>query len=331
MDVTNSGKEAHIVNVHDKKMPYQDSYVAKIRTYVGHDFELVMPTTDVVIENSEGELLMIYNRDFDGWAFPGGYVEPEMAWQENAAREVLEEAGIHAKPEQLNLIGAISGKNFVAHYPNGDVAKLYTNIFHLTHWETEEAAIDDTEIDAKQWMSLKTIEHKHLTFSGQAVYRLYRQYQATKQVQMLTLDSDLQRFLDAQNGQIVGVSDYEAARDELAHGLKQTHWMWFVFPQLRGLGNSERAIFYGLDGVKEAHEYLAHPQLNERLAALIKVTLALPKSDPVALFGQVDAQKFQASLTLFNYISPDASLFQSALDKYFNGQQHVATLELLTK
>ena len=152
-------------------MPYQDSYIAKIREKVGHDFELVTATTDTVIENQKGELLMVFNRDFNAWAFPGGYVEPEMSWQENAARESLEEGGIVADPQQLQLIGTVSGRHYVAHYPNGDRTKLYTTIYLLTSWDDELSQIDDTEIDAKRWMSPKTIAHTPLTFSARQANR----------------------------------------------------------------------------------------------------------------------------------------------------------------
>ncbi|MBZ5969138.1 DUF1810 family protein [Leuconostoc gasicomitatum] len=309
-------------------MPYKDSYVAKIRKIIGHDFELVMPTTDVVIENKKGELLMIYNRDFAGWAFPGGYIEPEMSWQENAAREVLEEAGIHADSDKLKLMGAISGRNFVARYPNGDTAKLYTNVFLLNDWLSEDNNVDETEIGAKKWVSPQTIDHMHLTFSGQAVYRIYRQYKKTNSVQVLTLNSELQRFIDAQNGEIVGVSSYEYAVIELENGQKKTHWMWFVVPQLSGLGRSERAIYYGIHDQKEAYAYLNDAILKKRLEKIITITLTLETNDPVLVFGAVDAEKFQASLTLFSQIS-SSMLYKQALDKYFNGQKHVKTLALL--
>lgn len=309
-------------------MPYKDSYVAKIRELVGHDFELVMPTTDVVIENEKGELLLIFNRDFQGWAFPGGYVEPEMSWEENATREVLEEAGVYAKATDLKLIGTISGQNYQAKYPNGDVAKLYSNIFLLSQWHNETDKIDVTEIDEKKWVSPKTIDHMHLTFSGQAAYRLYRTYKETGDAQVLTIDREIQRFLDAQNGKIIGVNRYEDAITELSNGKKMTHWMWFVFPQLRALGRSERASYYGVNGIQEAREYLDDDVLKARLEKIVSITLSLTGNDPITLFGDIDAVKFQASLTLFGQVTGN-QLYQKALDKYFNGQQHAATLQLL--
>ncbi|MGL5887261.1 MAG: DUF1810 family protein [Leuconostoc suionicum] len=312
-------------------MPYQDSYVAKIREKVGHDFELVMPTIDVVIANAKGELLMVYNRDFDGWAFPGGYVEPEMSWQENAAREALEESGIRANAEDLQLIGSVSGVHYRTQYPNGDRVKLYTNVFLLTKWSEELDSIDDTEIDGKKWMTLKTIDHIHLTFSGRAVYQAYRQFKKTGHVQMLTINSELQRFLDAQDGRIADVNTYDDAIAELSAGQKKTHWMWFILPQLRGLGTSERAIYYGINGAREARDYLEDAELRARLEKIIQILLAIKSSDPVATFGDVDAKKLQASLTLFAQVSETPDLYQEALVKFFNGALHQPTLDLLNK
>ena len=225
-------------------------------------------------------------------------------------------------------MGAISGRNFVARYPNGDTAKLYTNVFLLNDWLSEDNNVDETEIDAKKWVSPQTIDHMHLTFSGQAVYRIYRQYKKTNSVQVLTLNSELQRFIDAQNGEIVGVSSYEDAVIELENGQKKTHWMWFVVPQLSGLGRSERAIYYGIHDQKEAYAYLNDAILKKRLEKIITITLTLETNDPVLVFGAVDAEKFQASLTLFSQIS-SSMLYKQALDKYFNGQKHVKTLALL--
>lgn len=165
-------------------MPYNESYVAKIRKYIGHDFNLVMPTIDVIIEQA-GKLMLIYNRDFDGWSFPGGYVEPEMAWAENASREAQEESGLIVNPDDFKLIGSISGKNYRAKYPNGDETQLFTNVFLASVIQKESNNIDQTEIDAKKWMAPDEIEKANLTFYGQAVYDVYKKYQATGQTQII--------------------------------------------------------------------------------------------------------------------------------------------------
>lgn len=160
-------------------MPYQDSYIAQVREKVGHDFLLVMPTVDVVIKNNDDEFLLIYNRDFDAWAFPGGCNEPGLSWQENAAREALEEGGIQIKPEKLALIGNIAGDNFIAKYPNGDTTQLFSNVFLCEEWDAESNDIDTTEIDAKKWVPISEIPATKLTFAGEAVWEVYQQYQAT--------------------------------------------------------------------------------------------------------------------------------------------------------
>ncbi|MDR3242089.1 MAG: NUDIX domain-containing protein [Lactobacillaceae bacterium] len=163
-------------------MPYKDSYVARIRTKIGHDFTLIMPTIDVIIEN-EGKLMLIYNRDFDGWSFPGGYVEPEMAWTENAAREAKEEAGLLVDSADLELIGSVSGPQYLAKYPNGDRAQLFANIFLANKFTAEISEIDESEIDEKKWMTPDEIKQARLTFAGEATYRVYQQFKQTGKTQ----------------------------------------------------------------------------------------------------------------------------------------------------
>lgn len=167
-------------------MPYQDSYVAKIREKVGHDFVLVMPAIDVVIKNKRDEFLLVYNNDFQAWTFPGGYVEPEYSWQENAAREALEEGGIQANPHNLTVIGNVSGPNYIAHYPNGDTVKLYTTVFLLEEWAGEVGELDATEISGKRWVPATEIANTELTFAGKVVWEVYSHYQQTGQPLSLT-------------------------------------------------------------------------------------------------------------------------------------------------
>jgi len=133
---------------------------------------------------------------------------------------------------------------------------------------------------------------------------------------------DLQRFVQAQDPVI------DAVMDELRAGHKRSHWMWFVFPQLRGLGNSPTAVRYALSGAGEAHAYLAHPTLGARLETCCRLLLALPGSNPEAVFGPVDAMKLRSSMTLFAAVS-GRPVFDEVLAKYFGGREDGMTRDLL--
>ena len=124
---------------------------------------------------------------------------------------------------------------------------------------------------------------------------------------------DLQRFLDAQ------AQTYGQALAELREGRKRTHWMWFVFPQLAGLGRSGMAQRFAISGLPEARAYAAHPTLGRRLVECARALTDLDTADPVAVFGSVDAQKLQSSMTLFARAEPDQPVFQQVLDHYFDG------------
>jgi uncharacterized protein (DUF1810 family) len=134
--------------------------------------------------------------------------------------------------------------------------------------------------------------------------------------------SGLQRFLDAQDG------TYAAALAELKAGHKRTHWMWFVFPQMRGLGHSSNAQFYGIASLDEARAYLAHEVLGPRLRDCTRAVLDVQGASLEAILGGVDAQKFRSSMTLFLRASGDG-LFREALDRYCDGIEDAATLALL--
>ena len=134
---------------------------------------------------------------------------------------------------------------------------------------------------------------------------------------------DLQRFVDAQDGV------YEQARDELAAGRKTSHWMWFVFPQLRGLGHSGMAIKYGIASLAEARAYLAHPLLGPRLQECVRLALRIEGRSINEIFGSPDDMKFRSCMTLFQRAAPDEPLFADALRKYFDGTPDPRTLELL--
>ncbi|SDC78952.1 Uncharacterized protein, DUF1810 family [Geodermatophilus telluris] len=129
----------------------------------------------------------------------------------------------------------------------------------------------------------------------------------------------LRRFVDAQAG------SYEQALAELRAGRKTSHWMWFVFPQVAGLGRSPTAQHYAVTGLDEARAYLAHPVLGPRLVECARVLTELPGTDPVAVFGPVDAVKLRSSMTLFAYADPDEPAFRAVLEQYFAGEEDPAT------
>ena len=131
---------------------------------------------------------------------------------------------------------------------------------------------------------------------------------------------DLERFVRAQAGVI------DAARAELAAGKKRSHWMWFVFPQIDGLGHSEMARRYAIASAAEARAYLAHPVLGTRLRELTALALASPAASAHALFGSPDDLKFRSCMTLFAAAADDPEPFQSALERFFAGARDPATL-----
>lgn len=135
--------------------------------------------------------------------------------------------------------------------------------------------------------------------------------------------SNLQRFVDAQR------DTYADALDELRGGRKQSHWMWFVLPQLRGLGRSPMAECYGLDGAAEAAAYLAHPLLGPRLLECVRAMLAHQGHEAAEVLGSIDALKFRSCLTLFAAVAPEVPEFSAALRQFYAGQPDAATLRLL--
>ena len=124
---------------------------------------------------------------------------------------------------------------------------------------------------------------------------------------------DLQRFVDAQ------AQTYGQALAELREGRERTHWMWFVFPQIAGLGRSGMAARFAISGLPEARAYAEHPTLGRRLVECARVLTDLDTADAVAVFGPVDAQKLQSSMTLFAVAVPEEPVFQQVLDHYFDG------------
>jgi uncharacterized protein (DUF1810 family) len=134
---------------------------------------------------------------------------------------------------------------------------------------------------------------------------------------------DLQRFVEAQ------ADTYAQAVRELAEGRKRSHWMWFVFPQLRGLGRSAMAARFGIASLAEARAYLAHPLLGARLEECTGLTLRIEGRPINAIFGTPDDLKFNSCMTLFDAAAPEAARFKQALRKYFDGMPDARTLDLL--
>lgn len=135
---------------------------------------------------------------------------------------------------------------------------------------------------------------------------------------------DLERFVRAQAGV------WPTALAELRAGAKRSHWMWFVFPQMAGLGQSAMARRYGLSGLAETVAYRAHPVLGPRLAAATDALLALPEgTDLGAVLGGVDAMKFRSSMTLFEAAVPDEMRFAAALARFCEGVRCARTFEML--
>ncbi len=123
----------------------------------------------------------------------------------------------------------------------------------------------------------------------------------------------------------------ETVLGELRAGRKRTHWMWFVFPQLRGLGRSSTAQFYGIADLAEARAYLEHPVLAARLRSCVEAVLEVRNRSLHQIFGSPDDMKFRSSMTLFLLAGGDGSLFRAALERYCSGEQDPATLSLLRR
>lgn len=134
---------------------------------------------------------------------------------------------------------------------------------------------------------------------------------------------DLRRFLDAQ------ARDYAQALAEMRSGRKRTHWMWYVFPQLAGLGVSAMSTRYALAGLEDARAYLAHPVLGRRLVECMEAVLGVEGRSATEVFGSPDDLKLRSSATLFACASPPGSVFERVLLKYYRGERDPRTLHLL--
>lgn len=158
-----------------------------------------------------------------------------------------------------------------------------------------------------------------------------REEQALHQVVGIVLEeAPLQRFLPGHAGEIPGCSGFEKALAEVRSGLKTTHWIWYLFPQLRGLTIDPVTEYYALDGTSEAQAFLGHPVLGMHLRELTQAVLDLGLDDPMAIFGRTDAHKLHASMTLFDHLAPE-DVFGRVLEQYCMGMPQADTMALLEK
>ena len=134
---------------------------------------------------------------------------------------------------------------------------------------------------------------------------------------------DLNRFKKAQE------MDYQAALEEVKAGRKTSHWIWYIFPQLKGLGFSGMSDYYGIDGLTEAKEYLADPLLRSRLIEISEALLNTGGNDPSEIFGYPDDLKVHSSMTLFAIADPDEPVFSQVLDRFYGGRLDQGTIWIL--
>lgn len=133
---------------------------------------------------------------------------------------------------------------------------------------------------------------------------------------------NLNRFIEAQN------RDYDIALSEIRAGRKASHWMWYIFPQLKGLGRSSTSEYYGLSGIEEARAYLSEPILKSRLIEITDAVLAHKDKSAEEIFGGIDAKKLRSCMTLFSIAAPDIPLFDAVLGQFFHGTPDRNTLRL---
>lgn len=138
------------------------------------------------------------------------------------------------------------------------------------------------------------------------------------------MDNSLKRFTDAQE------NSYAMAFSEIQRGRKQSHWMWFIFPQIAGLGFSETSRYYAIKDLQEAAGFLNHPVLGSRLINISRELLKLKVNDAHGVFGSPDDLKLKSSMTLFSMLPEADPVFQTVLEKFFNGEKDTKTLRLIS-
>lgn len=138
-------------------------------------------------------------------------------------------------------------------------------------------------------------------------------------------EKDLTRFLKEHD------TGYQRALREIKNGKKRSHWMWYIFPQIQGLGRSEMNQYYSIKDLNEAKEYMANEILRNHLIEISQALLQLESNDPREIFGYPDYLKLQSSMTLFGIADPEQTVFKQVLDKFYNGEPDVKTIGKLKK
>lgn len=136
-------------------------------------------------------------------------------------------------------------------------------------------------------------------------------------------ENNLKRFLDAQD------RDYSRALTEIKNGRKTGHWIWYIFPQITGLGFSDTTLYYGIKDIQEANDYLKHPVLGSRLIEIAKAFLTLESKTANQILGSPDDLKVRSCMTLFNLLKDTDPIFQAVLDKYYKGIPDQKTLDII--
>ena len=136
-------------------------------------------------------------------------------------------------------------------------------------------------------------------------------------------NNDLMRFLDAQN------KLYLTALSEIKKGKKETHWMWFIFPQIKGLGKSDTANYYAINDLKEATEFLEHPILGKHLIEISELFLTFKRKSADGILGDLDARKLRSSMTLFSLVENTNPVFKEVLEAFFSGESDPLTLSII--
>ena len=141
--------------------------------------------------------------------------------------------------------------------------------------------------------------------------------------------TNLQKFVNAQERGYSFGETYETALSEIKQGQKVSHWIWYVFPQIQGLGISGTTAYFSIKDLNEAKDYYAHPILSARLIEITEELLKIQTDDPMVVFGYPDAYKVRSCMTLFKYAAPEQGLFQKVLDKFCRGMEDDKTVEIL--